>query len=76
MLGGWGGVGDDGREDRRNGQGQTLHSHSRESVLSTGGHEEAVKDSEQRRDGIRFLLQKQLSWQPCRECNGVGEDQR
>ena len=68
--------GDDGREDRRSGQGQTLHGHSRESVLSTGGREEAVKDSGQRRDRIRFLLQKQLSRQPCRECNGVGEDQR
>lgn len=55
---------------------QTLHGHSRESVLSSGGDEEAVKYSEQRSDRIRFLLQKQRSWQPRRGCNGVAEDQR
>lgn len=55
---------------------QTLHGHSKECVLSSGGNEEAVKYSEQRSDRIRFLLQKQRSWQPRRGCNGVAADQR
>lgn len=53
MLGGWW----QGRQEKWAGSDlQTLHGHSRESVVSAGGDEEAVNYSEQRSDRIRFLL--------------------